>query len=203
MVTISYINYIFPKMIKKYFKTHINSFKLTFNNSVNQDIIKTMIENITKCIKNGNKIIIAGNGGSAADSQHFAAEFTGRYKLERLGMAAIALNTDSSALTAIGNDYGFDRVFSRQIEALGKKDDIFIGISTSGNSQNIIKACSEAKKKGILTLGLLGKDGGLAKNCFNKAIIVKSNDSARIQEAHIFIIHVICEEVEKKLFQRK
>jgi D-sedoheptulose 7-phosphate isomerase len=190
-------------MIKKYYDTHINSFNQTFKNFVNEEIIKSMIENITKCIKNGNKIIIAGNGGSAADSQHFAAEFTGRYKLERIGIAAIALNTDSSALTAIGNDYGFNRVFSRQIEALGKKDDIFIGISTSGNSENIIKACNEAKKKGILTLGLLGKDGGLARSCFNKSIIVKSKDSARIQEAHIFIIHVICEEVEKKLFQRK
>ena len=190
-------------MIKKYFKAHINTFNLTFNNSINEDIIKSMVENITRCIKNGNKIIIAGNGGSAADSQHFAAEFTGRYKLERLGMAAIALNTDSSALTAIGNDYGFDRIFSRQIEALGKNDDIFIGISTSGNSQNIIKACNEAKKKGILTLGLLGKDGGLARKCFDKSIIVKSKDSARIQEAHIFIIHLICEEVEKKLFQKR
>ncbi len=98
-------------MIKKYFKAHINTFNLTFNKSINEDIIKSMVENITRCIKNGNKIIIAGNGGSAADSQHFAAEFTGRYKLERLGMAAIALNTDSSALNAIGKDYGFDRIF--------------------------------------------------------------------------------------------
>jgi D-sedoheptulose 7-phosphate isomerase len=147
---------------------------------------------IGKRLKLGNKLLICGNGGSAADSQHFAAEVVGRFEKERKGFSAIALTTDTSALTAIGNDYGFDRVFSRQVEALGQKGDILIGISTSGNSKNVIEAVRVAKGLGIFTVGLLGKDGGQLKDLVDKAFIVRSNNTARIQEVHITLIHAIC-----------
>lgn len=185
-----------------YLKPHVEVISSTINET-NILIIEKLINEIVKAIKKGNKIIIAGNGGSAADSQHFAAEFTGRYKLERKGLAAISLTTDTSAITAIGNDYGFEHIFSRQLESIANKGDIFIGITTSGNSKNILNACKSAQEKKLHTFGLLGKDGGLCKNIFKDCIIVKSNDSARIQEVHIFIIHTICEEVEKRLFQKK
>jgi D-sedoheptulose 7-phosphate isomerase len=147
---------------------------------------------IGKRLKLGNKLLICGNGGSAADSQHFAAEVVGRFEKERKGFSAIALTTDTSALTAIGNDYGFDKVFSRQVEALGQKGDILIGISTSGNSNNVIEAVKVAKGLGIFTVGLLGKDGGQLKDLVDKAFIVRSNNTARIQEVHITFIHAIC-----------
>jgi D-sedoheptulose 7-phosphate isomerase len=147
---------------------------------------------IGKRLKLGNKLLICGNGGSAADSQHFAAEVVGRFEKERKGFSAIALTTDTSALTAIGNDYGFDKVFSRQVEALGQKGDIMIGISTSGNSKNVIEAVKVAKGLGIFTVGLLGKDGGQLKDLVDKAFIVRSNNTARIQEIHITFIHAIC-----------
>jgi D-sedoheptulose 7-phosphate isomerase len=147
---------------------------------------------IGKRSKLGNKLLICGNGGSAADSQHFAAEVVGRFEKERKGFSAIALTTDTSALTAIGNDYGFDKVFSRQVEALGQKGDILIGISTSGNSNNVIEAVKVAKGLGIFTVGLLGKDGGQLKDLVDKAFIARSNNTARIQEVHITFIHAIC-----------
>jgi len=147
---------------------------------------------IGKRLKLGNKLLICGNGGSAADSQHFAAEVVGRFEKERKGFSAIALTTDTSALTAIGNDYGFDKVFSRQVEALGQKGDILIGISTSGNSKNVIEAVKVAKGLGIFTVGLLGKDGGQLKDLVDKAFIVRSINTARIQEVHITFIHAIC-----------
>jgi len=147
---------------------------------------------IGKRLKLGNKLLICGNGGSAADSQHFAAEVVGRFEKERKGFSAIALTTDTSALTAIGNDYGFDKVFSRQVEALGQKGDILIGISTSGNSNNVIEAVRVAKGLGIFTVGLLGKDGGQLKDLVDKAFIVRSSNTARIQEVHITFIHAIC-----------
>jgi D-sedoheptulose 7-phosphate isomerase len=147
---------------------------------------------IGKRLKFGNKLLICGNGGSAADSQHFAAEVVGRFEKERKGFSAIALTTDTSALTAIGNDYGFDKVFSRQVEALGQKGDILIGISTSGNSKNVIEAVKVAKGLGIFTVGLLGKDGGQLKDLVDKAFIVRSNNTARVQEVHITFIHAIC-----------
>jgi D-sedoheptulose 7-phosphate isomerase len=147
---------------------------------------------IGKRLKLGNKLLICGNGGSAADSQHFAAEVVGRFEKERKGFSVIALTTDTSALTAIGNDYGFDKVFSRQVEALGQKGDILIGISTSGNSKNVIEAVKVAKGLGIFTVGLLGKDGGQLKDLVDKAFTVRSNNTARIQEVHITFIHAIC-----------
>jgi D-sedoheptulose 7-phosphate isomerase len=166
------------------------------------DLISKIIlmkNTIVQTYKNKNKLLIAGNGGSAADAQHFAAEMTGRYKLERQGLAAIALTTDTSAITAISNDYGYNKVFSRQLEALGNKGDTFIGISTSGNSENIIETVNYAKDKGIYTIGLLGKGGGNLRNLFDLSIVVPSDNTPRIQENHIFIIHSVCELVEKEL----
>ncbi|ENN95560.1 phosphoheptose isomerase [Methanocaldococcus villosus KIN24-T80] len=166
----------------------------------NEENLKKSIEIIVRVLKNGNKILICGNGGSAADAQHFAAEIVGRFKLERKGLPAIALTTDTSILTAIGNDYGFEMIFERQVEALGKKGDVLVGISTSGNSKNVIRAVNKAKEMGIYTIGLLGKGGGKLKDIVDLALVVPSNDTARIQECHLTIYHVICEEVEKRLF---
>lgn len=164
------------------------------------DEIFSVADILISALKEEKKILLAGNGGSAADAQHFAAEIVGRYMLERKAMSAISLCTDPSAVTSIGNDYGFDYIFSRQIEGIGKPGDVFIGISTSGNSINILKGIQTAKMKGIKTIGLLGNDGGrIGKECEN-AIIVPSSKAARIQELHIFIIHILCELIEKELY---
>ncbi|ABR55988.1 phosphoheptose isomerase [Methanococcus aeolicus Nankai-3] len=165
----------------------------------NEENLKKSIEIIKNSLKNGNKILICGNGGSAADAQHFAAEIVGRFKLERRGFPAIALTTDTSILTAIGNDYGFEKIFERQVESLGNDGDILVGISTSGNSENVIKAIEKAKEMGLYTIALLGKDGGKLKDCADLSLIVNSNNTPRIQECHLTIYHVICEEVEKEL----
>ncbi|MEM4259826.1 MAG: D-sedoheptulose 7-phosphate isomerase [Candidatus Woesearchaeota archaeon] len=164
--------------------------------------ITKIIKEIICAYRNGNKLLICGNGGSAADSQHFAAELIGRFKQDRKGLPAIELSTDTSILTSIGNDYGFENIFKRQVEANGNKGDILIGISTSGNSKNIIEAVKEANKKGIKTICLLGRDGGLLKNICDLQIIINSDNTARIQESHITIIHIICEIVEQELFKK-
>lgn len=149
---------------------------------------------IGKCFAAGKKLLIAGNGGSAADAQHFAAELVGTFRREnRRALPAIALTTDTSFLTAWSNDFEFEAVFSRQVEALGEKGDIFFGISTSGNSENIIRAARAAKEKGMTVVALLGNDGGRMKECADIPLIVPSDTTARIQEAHIMIIHLICE----------
>ena len=151
-------------------------------------------------LKNNKKIILAGNGGSAEMSSHIAAEFVGRYKLERKGLPAISLASDLASVTSIGNDYGFEKIFERQLEALGNEGDVFIAISTSGNSKNIINAVETAKKMDIHVIGLLGKDGGKLKNTSKVEILVPSHNTPRIQEAHLLILHIICEIVENELF---
>lgn len=166
-------------------------------------ILLESAKTITKALQDNKKILICGNGGSAADSQHFAAELTGRYKRERKGLRAIALSTDTSALTAIGNDYGYNHVFSRQVEALAMQGDVVIGISTSGNSQNIINALEVANKIGCITLSLSGRDGGLIKNLCDYSIIAPSDDTPRIQEIHILCIHILCELIEKSFAEAK
>ncbi|MBA2852746.1 D-sedoheptulose 7-phosphate isomerase [Methanococcus maripaludis] len=183
--------------MKTYFEESSNV-KLDFISKNENKLIDT-INIIVNALKNENKLLICGNGGSAADAQHFAAEIVGRYKLERKGYPAIALSTDTSILTAIGNDYGFEKIFERQVEALGKDGDILIGISTSGNSENVINAVNLAKNNGIYTIGLLGKDGGKLNNLVDLSLVVPSNNTPRVQECHLTIYHVICEEVEKKL----
>ncbi|MFA5461757.1 MAG: D-sedoheptulose 7-phosphate isomerase, partial [Sulfurimonas sp.] len=146
------------------------------------------------------KTILAGNGGSAADAQHIAAELVGRYGFDRPSIPSLALTTDTSCLTAIGNDYGYDNVFSRQLEGMGQEGDIFIGISTSGNSKNIINAFISAKKKGITTVALVGRDGGEMAKMADIALVVPSDSTPRIQESHILIGHIICDIIEKEIF---
>jgi D-sedoheptulose 7-phosphate isomerase len=152
-----------------------------------------------QCLRSGGKLLFFGNGGSAADAQHFAAEFVGRFVKERLGLPAVALTTDSSILTAIGNDYGFDRIFSRQIEALGKPGDVAIGISSSGNSPNVIAAMQQAAKQSLKTIGLSGRDGGALAKRVDVSIVVACPNTAQVQECHIAIGHLLCELVENDL----
>jgi len=151
-----------------------------------------------EAIRKNGKLIIFGNGGSAADSQHIAAELVGRYKINRRGLPAIALTTDTSAITAIGNDFGYEYIFQRQLEALAQPNDLIIGISTSGNSINVIKALNFAKSKNLKTLGLSGSNGGEMSKICDLNVIVPSSDTARIQEVHIFIGHTICHIVEQE-----
>lgn len=162
--------------------------------------IAEMAAMLTDAFKNGNKLLTMGNGGSAADAQHFTAEIVGRFKLERKALPSIALSTDTSILTAIGNDYGYDAVFSRQIEAHAEAGDVVVGISTSGNSPNVLKALELARERGCRTIGLLGKDGGSIKYACDLALIVPTCDTPHIQEGHITIIHIVCDLVENSLF---
>lgn len=155
---------------------------------------------ILNSYKNKGKILVCGNGGSAGDAQHMAGEFVNKFLIERNPLPCLALTTDTSILTSISNDSNFDEVFSKQVEAFGKKEDVLIGISTSGDSTNIIKAVEIARQKGMLTICLLGKDGGILSRLCDYPIIVKSRSTPRIQEAHILIIHIICEIVERELF---
>lgn len=154
------------------------------------------VERIRQTFANSGRVFICGNGGSASDAQHFAAELTGRYKQDRPGYPAIALTTDTSALTAIGNDYGYDAVFSRQLESLASPGDCLIAISTSGNSSNVIQAVEAARNKQLSTVGLLGRDGGRLAAMVDIALTVPVDLTARIQEVHIFILHLICEAFE-------
>lgn len=160
-------------------------------------IILETAQTLHEALSKGNKILICGNGGSAADSQHFAAELTGRYKRERKGLSAIALSTDTSALTAIGNDYGYEFVFSRQVEALAKEGDVVIGISTSGNSKNVVHALEVANKLNCTTISLSGRDGGVIKSLCDHNLVAPSDDTPRIQEIHIICIHLLCELLER------
>jgi len=166
-----------------------------------QSQIAEAAEIIFNAFKNGNKLLVMGNGGSAADSQHFVAEMIGRFKMERASLPAIALSTDTSILTCLGNDYGFDTIFRRQIEGLGGEGDVVIGISTSGNSPNVREALLLARKKGCKTIALLGGNGGSIKELCDLALIIPSTDTPRIQEGHITTIHIICDLVEKTLFK--
>jgi len=153
---------------------------------------------VTEALERGNKVLLCGNGGSAADAQHIAAELTGRFKIERTPLPGIALTTDTSALTAIGNDYGYDQVFARQVAALAKEGDVLIGISTSGNSTNVVYALETAAEMGCKTIGLSGKGGGKMNDVCDLNIIVPSDDTARIQEMHILIGHILCQLVDNE-----
>ena len=168
-------------------------------NSINlSEKIEESINEIIKCFKRGNKIIVFGNGGSAADAQHIVAEFIGRFQKERKSLPAISLTTDSSIITSLANDYSYDIVFSRQCESLVSKGDVVIGISTSGKSKNVEEGIKTAKKKGAITIGLLGGDGGTIKNSTDISIVVSSTNTARIQEVHRVIYHIICDVVENE-----
>jgi len=158
---------------------------------------------IMGCLRNGGKVLFFGNGGSAADAQHLAAELVGRFVRERAGLPAIALTTDSSILTAVGNDYGFEQVFARQIQALGQSGDVAVAISTSGNSANVLEGVKEARKRNLKTIGLTGKDGGTLAQQADVAITIPSTSTARIQECHIAIGHLFCELVDADFSESK
>ena len=163
-------------------------------------IIKEMSLAIIEAYRNKKKLILFGNGGSAADAQHIAAELVNRFELERMALPAIALTTDSSVLTSIANDYGYSKVFARQVEALAEEGDVVIGISTSGSSLSVIKGIEVAREKGAKTIGLTGKNGAELARVADLVLKVPSNDTPRIQEAHITILHIICYLIEKELF---
>ncbi len=171
---------------------------------INENLIGTVkiIEVITEVLKGGNKILIFGNGGSAADAQHLAAEFVNRFVIERPPLPALALSTDTSVITSIGNDYDFSDIFAKQIRAIGKSGDVAWGISTSGNAPNVVKALETAKKMNLITIGFTGKDGGDILKLVDYSLNVSSNSVPRIQEVHITAGHVICEMVDYKLFQK-
>lgn len=178
-------------------QSHLETFQKT-RESLGKNL-ESVITHCADAIKNNKKLLFAGNGGSAADAQHLATELTIRYINDRKPIPAIALTTDSSALTAAGNDLGFDHIFSRQIDAIGNEGDVFFAISTSGNSPNILSALKSAKEKNMLTIGLSGRDGGKMKDLCDLCLIVPSPQTARIQEMHILLGHMLCGGLEQTL----
>ena len=188
-------------IIKFEFEEHLKTSQATFE-SIGHSV-EVAAKLCIDCLKNGNKILLFGNGGSAADAQHIAAELVGRYKTERRGLAAIALTTDTSALTAIGNDYGYDRVFDRQVEALANTGDVAIGISTGGSSANVASALKLAKDLDCKTIGFSGRGGGEMNELCDINIVVPAQDTARIQEMHIVIGHTICHLIDLAFSEAK
>ena len=185
--------------IKATFQASIDTKQALIDDTTRLAVLLEVAKVASSTIKANKKIMLCGNGGSAADSQHIAAEFIGRFEKERKSMAAIALTTDTSALTAIGNDYGYEEVFSRQVEGLGQTGDLLIGISTSGNSKNVVKALKVAKKRGIRTVALVGdKPNGAIQTIADYVLIAPSANTARIQECHILMMHTICQLVESE-----
>ena len=168
----------------------------------NEELLNTvqdLTDEIIKAIKNGHKLVLCGNGGSASDALHFAGEIVGRFVRERSAWSAVVLNSDVATMTAIGNDYGYDDIFARQAQGHCKEGDVFIGISTSGNSENVLRAVNMAKSKGCKTAALLGKDGGKIGKIVDYPLVVPCNTTARVQESHILLIHIMCELSEKEL----
>jgi D-sedoheptulose 7-phosphate isomerase len=159
-------------------------------------------EAMTKCLRSGNKILFFGNGGSAADAQHLAAELSGRFLKERKSLSGWALTTNSSVITAIGNDYSFDDVFARQVQGIGSPNDLAFGISTSGNSLNVLRALSVAREKNLVTVGLTGRTGGKLPSAVDHCICIPSDQTPRVQEAHILTGHILCELIEETLFEQ-
>ncbi|MFY9910142.1 MAG: D-sedoheptulose 7-phosphate isomerase [Candidatus Sulfotelmatobacter sp.] len=174
--------------------------QLLLGNAEVVSIIATVSALLVDALGKGNKVVLFGNGGSAADAQHIAAEFVGRFLIDRPALPALALSVNTSCVTAIGNDYGFDRVFSRQIEALGRSGDVAIGISTSGNSSNVVDGILVAKKMGLHTVALTGCTGGQLKNSADYCVCAPSKETPRIQECHILIGHIISQLIEESLF---
>lgn len=188
------------EQIKKIIAASIETKQQLLNDaSVHQKLIE-VIDVISKAFQNGNKVLFCGNGGSAADAQHLAAEFSGRFYKDRKALPAEALHCNSSYLTAVANDYSYDVIYARLVDGIGVKGDVVIGLSTSGNSKNIIKAFEVAKEKGIVTIGFTGASGGKMKEISDYLFNVPSNDTPRIQESHIMLGHIICQLVEEKVF---
>ena len=190
--------------MKKLIKKHIREHSAVLDSIMQlEESIEKVANTFVSCLEKGGTIFWCGNGGSASDSQHLAGEFVGRFVDERKPLKSIALTSDSAVMTCIVNDYGYEHIFSRQIEALGIKGDVLVGISTSGNSKNVLKAFEVAKNKGVTTIGLLGKGGGEAASLVNQSIIISSNVTARIQEMHILIGHILCDLIEEGLNLKK
>ena len=184
-------------LIKKIIKNHVDLIQ-SFDESLISKINEAS-QKITFCLRKNNKILLCGNGGSAADAQHISAELVGRFVKERRPLPSIALTVDTSAITAIGNDYSFENIFDRQVDALASEGDILIAISTSGNSKNVLNAIQKAKDKNCLTIAMTGYDGGKMKSISDININIDINNTARIQEAHILIAHIICEIVDENI----
>lgn len=183
------------EIIKQRFLDHLEVANAVMNSGILQQIEHVAAE-IKKSLANGNKVMFCGNGGSAADSQHLAAEFVGRFQKERAGLPAIALTVDTSILTAVGNDYGYDKVFVRQVEALARPGDVLVGISTSGNSGNVVQAVELAKAKGVFCVGMTAAGGGKLAELCDECLVVPAKVTARAQEMHILIGHILCELVD-------
>ena len=182
----------------------INESVRTFTNISKDQHQVVLIENITNTIfnafKSDNKLLLCGNGGSAADAQHIAAELSGRFEIDRKPLNAEALHVNSSFVTAVANDYGYEEIYSRMVESIGKNGDILLALSTSGNSKNIIRAIDKANSQGLITIGFSGNDGGAMQNLCKYNLIIPSDNTARIQEAHILVGHIICKLIEQKMF---
>ena len=185
--------------VRNSYLTSYETVKAFVENDENIEKTVKIAEGLAKAYKNGKKSLIAGNGGSNCDAMHFAEEFTGRFRKDRIALPSISIS-DSSHITCVGNDYGFNFIFAKGIEAFGQEGDFFFGISTSGNSQNVIEAIKLAKEKGLKTVGLLGKDGGKLKGVCDYEFIVQGETTDRIQEVHMIILHIIIEGVERILF---
>ena len=186
--------------IKNIIKASIDTKQQLLENDQLLATVGKAIDTITNAFKNGNRVYFCGNGGSAADAQHLAAEFSGRFYKDRKALPAEALHCNTSYLTAVGNDYGFDVIYSRIINGIGEKGDILVGLSTSGNSPNIVKAFEAAREQGMITIGFTGLTGGAMKSVSDLLINIPSTDTPRIQESHITIGHIICQLVEEKYF---
>lgn len=187
------------ELMKQRISESIEVKKRLLENEALLNILERLIDEIIKAIKSGHKLVLCGNGGSASDALHFAGEIVGRFVRERSAWPAVVLNADVATLTAIGNDYGYDDVFARQAQGHCQEGDIFIGISTSGNSENVLRAVNMAKSKGCKTAALLGKDGGKIGKVVDYPLIVPCNITARVQESHILLIHIMCELSEQEL----
>ena len=186
--------------VKSIFESNIDQHHNTVESLRSMDVLVGRAASIlTDCVNQGGKILLCGNGGSAADSQHLAAELTGRFLKDRRPLPALALSTDTSAITCISNDYSFEEIFARQLRAIGNAQDVLMAISTSGNSKNVIRAAEEARAKNIKIIGLLGRSGGALNELCNVSLIVQSENTARIQECHILIGHTLCELIETNL----
>ncbi len=187
-------------MINKIFKSHQEIVQMLMDDEALNATIEHITESIIECFRHDNKVLFCGNGGSAADAQHLAAELSGRFYLDRPPLPAEALHTNSSYITAVANDFSFDDIYSRYVKGVGKKGDVMLGFSTSGNSKNVVKAFEAANEIELITVGFTGEDGGELRELSDFLINIPSNDTPRIQEAHIIIGHIICEIVEKELF---
>lgn len=187
------------ELMKQRISESVEVKKQLLENEALLNTLERLTDEIIKAIKSGHKLVLCGNGGSASDALHFAGEIVGRFVRERSAWPAVVLNADVATLTAIGNDYGYDDVFARQAQGHCQEGDVFIGISTSGNSENVLRAVNVAKEKGAITAALLGKDGGKIGKVVDYPLIVPCNTTARVQESHILLIHIMCELSEKEL----